>query len=319
MQRAQHFQPGKHAERAVELASGRLGVEMRAHRDRRRRGVLALAAREHGADLVHRDGAAERLALLAEPVAHAPVLVGQGQPANAAFRRAADLGRVHQRVPEPLRIDLQIGDHGVTSARATPRGALDGAPGRVGHMGRGKRRPRDIAAIAGRGAHLARPPGELAVGDGRDRRAVADAAFEHVVFDPADLVLRRDRLGRRRVEDHEVRVRADRDRALARIDVEDAGDVGRGHGDELLARQPAGGHARAPEHRHAVLQSARTVRDDAEIIAPEALLRVGEGAVVGRDHLQRAALQSGPERLLVRLGRGTAATSRAAPRGPSRR
>ncbi len=124
VQRAQHLQPGEHAERAVELAAGRLGVEMRAHRDRRRGGVLALAAREHGADLVHRDGAAERLALLAEPVAHALVLIGQGQPANAAFRRAADLGRVHQRVPEPLRIDLQIGDHGVTSARATPRGAL---------------------------------------------------------------------------------------------------------------------------------------------------------------------------------------------------
>jgi hypothetical protein len=70
--------------------------------------VLARPAREHGADFVDRDSAAERLALRLEPVAHLAVEIGQRQAANAAFRRRADLRGVHQRVPEPLAVDLQV-------------------------------------------------------------------------------------------------------------------------------------------------------------------------------------------------------------------
>ena len=67
---------------------------------------------EHVADLVDRDRAAKRLALRLEPVAHLPIEVGQGEPADAALGRAADLRCFHQRVPQPLRVDGEIGEHG---------------------------------------------------------------------------------------------------------------------------------------------------------------------------------------------------------------
>ena len=62
-----------------------------------------------------------------------------------------------------------------------------------------------------------------------------------------------------------VGIGADGDGALARIDVEDAGDIGRGHRDELLLGQPAGIDARRPQHGHAVLEPAGAVRDLAEV------------------------------------------------------
>jgi hypothetical protein len=108
VERAHGFQRAEDAERAVEFAAGRLGVEMRAHGDRRKILVLARAAREHGADFVDRDSAAERLALRLEPVAHLAVEIGQRQAANTTFRRRADLCGVHQRVPKPLAVDLQV-------------------------------------------------------------------------------------------------------------------------------------------------------------------------------------------------------------------
>ena len=64
-----------------------------------------------------------------------------------------------------------------------------------------------------------------------------------------------------RIPDHEIGVGADRDRALARIDVEDAGDVGRGHRDEFFLGQPPGIDARGPQHRQAVLEPAGAVRE----------------------------------------------------------
>ena len=81
---------------------------MRAHGDRRQRWVLARPAREHIAHVVDRDGAAERLALRLEPIAHLSVEVGQSQAANAAFRRRADLRGLHQAIPKPLGVDLEV-------------------------------------------------------------------------------------------------------------------------------------------------------------------------------------------------------------------
>ena len=60
--RAQRFQRGQHAKRAVEFAAGRLRVEMAAHGDRRHVVALAGTAREHRAHVVDGDRAAERLA-----------------------------------------------------------------------------------------------------------------------------------------------------------------------------------------------------------------------------------------------------------------
>jgi hypothetical protein len=106
-QRAQRFERTEHAEHAVELAAGRLGIEVAPHRDRRDV-VLARTAREHRAHVVDRHGAAERLAARLEPVAHLTVEIGQRQTADAALRRAADSGCLHQLAPQPLGIDAQV-------------------------------------------------------------------------------------------------------------------------------------------------------------------------------------------------------------------
>ena len=50
VERPHHLQARQHAQHAVELAAGRLGVEMRADIDRQRLGVRPLAAGEHRAD-----------------------------------------------------------------------------------------------------------------------------------------------------------------------------------------------------------------------------------------------------------------------------
>ena len=105
VQRAQRLQRGQHPERSVELAAGRLGIEVAAHRDRRNADALALPAREHRAHVVHRHGAADLLAARLEPVAHLAVEVGQGEPADAALGGPADRAGLHQVVPQPLGID----------------------------------------------------------------------------------------------------------------------------------------------------------------------------------------------------------------------
>ena len=104
VQRAERFEPGEHAKRPVEFAAGRLGVEMRADRDRQQFRVFAGAGGEHVADLIDRDRAAERLALRFEPIAHLAVEIGQSEAADAALRRCADPRGLHQRVPKPLRV-----------------------------------------------------------------------------------------------------------------------------------------------------------------------------------------------------------------------
>jgi hypothetical protein len=108
VERPHGLKRAEHAERAVELAPGRLRVEMRAHRDWRETIVPSRPPREHVADFVDRDSAAERLALRLEPIADPAIEVSQRQPADAALWRAANLRRLHQRVPKPLGINLQI-------------------------------------------------------------------------------------------------------------------------------------------------------------------------------------------------------------------
>ena len=68
------------------------------------------------------------------------------------------------------------------------------------------------------------------------RQALHFDAFEHVVVDDRDLLVGADRLRRLRVPDDDVGVGAGQDRALARIEIENARDVGRGHGDEFVRR-----------------------------------------------------------------------------------
>ena len=67
----------------------------------------------------------------------------------------------------------------------------------------------------------------------------------------------------------EVGVAADGNRALARVDVEDLGGVGRGDGDEFVHGQAAGAHPLGPQNRHAVFEAAGAVRDLGEVAEPE--------------------------------------------------
>jgi hypothetical protein len=90
-----------------------------------------------------------------------------------------------------------------------------------------------VFAGAGFGAQIAIKPGDLA---GRKRGAWQPGtgeAFEDVVVDAADLFIGGNGLGGPRIEDHEIGVGTNRDRALARIDVEDARNIRRLDGVEI--------------------------------------------------------------------------------------
>ena len=115
---AQRLERGEHAQHAVEFPPRRLGVEMAAERDRRHVG-LPRPPREHRAHVIDGDGAAELLRARLEPVAHLTVEIAQREPADAAFRRAADRGGLHQLAPQPLAVDFQI-LHACKPLRSSP-------------------------------------------------------------------------------------------------------------------------------------------------------------------------------------------------------
>ena len=108
VERTHDLERAEHSERAVELAAGRLGVEMAAHHHGGERIVRAGAAREHVAHLVDRDRAAGGLAPFPEQLARLTVEIGQRQALNAALRRGADFRHFHERIPEPSPVDAHI-------------------------------------------------------------------------------------------------------------------------------------------------------------------------------------------------------------------
>ena len=124
----QRLERAEHAQYAVEFAACRLGVEVAPHRDRRHV-LLSRPAREHRPHVVDRHPAAEAFGARLEPVAHLAVEVGQGQPADAAFRGRADRGGFHQLAPQALCVDVQI-FHDRTLARTShpPRRAPNQMP-----------------------------------------------------------------------------------------------------------------------------------------------------------------------------------------------
>ena len=93
----------------------------------------------------------------------------------------------------------------------------------------------------------------------------------------------------------------DRDAALARVEVEDSGGVGRGDRHPLAGRQAAAIDAGVPEDGHAFLDAAGAVRNLGEVIGTHRLLRSTEGAVVGRRRVQLAGLQAAPQGFLMVL------------------
>lgn len=111
VQGAQHFQAGKHAVDAIELAAGWLRVAMGAGQYRGQVVMAASAAGEDIAHGVHTNATAGRCAPGHEQVTPAPVLVGQGQARHATLGRATDLRHFHQRVPQALAVDPRQGAH----------------------------------------------------------------------------------------------------------------------------------------------------------------------------------------------------------------
>ncbi|MNF89318.1 hypothetical protein D3C84_718360 [compost metagenome] len=109
VERAHHFQARQHAEAAVELAAGGLGVDVAAGHHRRQ---LRVAPSAPGKDIAHpidADAAPGLLGPLHEQIAGLSVEVGQRQPADPALDRSAEAGQVHQRRPQAVTVDVPLG------------------------------------------------------------------------------------------------------------------------------------------------------------------------------------------------------------------
>ena len=110
VERAHDLQPGQHTVVAIELAAGRLCVDVAAGDDRWQCVVAAGAAHEAVADLV--DG--HRHAGLARPACHQvatlPVQVGQRQATHAPLGRGTNLSQLHQRIPQAGAVDAKLVD-----------------------------------------------------------------------------------------------------------------------------------------------------------------------------------------------------------------
>src|SRR5262245_13668712 len=97
---------------------------MAASDDGRQSIVLPRPARKDVADAVDRDGTARLLAPADEQVTGLAIELGERQSAHAALWRSADLGKLHQRIPEPVRVDRE-GRHGYLRDRS-PRTRVPG-------------------------------------------------------------------------------------------------------------------------------------------------------------------------------------------------
>src|SRR6202021_3962902 len=95
-------------------------------------------------------------------------------------------------------------------------------PGAVGDMNGGEGRSRDELSVSLLGPQLALPPRDPAARQREARHPGAGNALEYVVVDAAQLRPGGDGFGRGRIPHHEIGVRSDGDRSLARIDVENA-------------------------------------------------------------------------------------------------
>ncbi len=108
------FERRQHARGAVELAAGRLAVEMAAEQNGRRR---AIAAGKDEKQVAGRIGRSRQAGIL-RPADHATpgfdLAVAERLAVDAAGRRGADLGERHQPRPQTIGVD-QRPTHRVTS------------------------------------------------------------------------------------------------------------------------------------------------------------------------------------------------------------
>lgn len=108
VERPHDFETAQHAEHAIVFPARRLRVEMRAHINRQRVGIGALAPGEHVAHRIKAHRAARRLAPGLEQRAALRVVIGQRLAVVAACDTRADLRHLHDAVPETVAIDPEV-------------------------------------------------------------------------------------------------------------------------------------------------------------------------------------------------------------------
>jgi hypothetical protein len=134
------------------------------------------------------------------------------------------------------------------------------------------------------------------------RRTGHLGALVEVVVDPRLLGVGGDRDAPLRVEDDDVGVGADGERALPRIEAEQLRGIRRQELDHAVERDPSRSRAELVDHLQSVLEAGPAVRDLREVVLAECLLAVPEEcAVVCGDRRQRVGANRVPENVLVLL------------------
>ena len=113
---AHHFQACHHAVVAIELATRGLGVNMAARGHGAGLWVGACATAKYIANGIDAHFQTCILEPLHDQIAAAPVFIGQGDAADAAFGGGANLAQVHQRLPQAFAINAQVFNGGVHDA-----------------------------------------------------------------------------------------------------------------------------------------------------------------------------------------------------------
>ena len=157
VKRAHNFQTAEHAEDPIELATRGLRIQMTAKSYGRDIASLTRPDSKHVADLIDQDGAAECLALAAEPVPHPAIMIGQRKTADAALFRATDPRCLQKAVPEALRVYGKI-LHRVISASRSGEQERPGSDARAMKGGVSALRPLEQRSLS-RGAALRQTAG----------------------------------------------------------------------------------------------------------------------------------------------------------------
>ena len=110
--RLKRLESGQHAEGAVELAAGRLGIQMGAGDDGGKGFVGTRTVDEQVADRVGFDGKPQFLRPAGQKAARLGIALGQCRTIDAAIRQGADLRHGHMALPEASLIDGNEGGHG---------------------------------------------------------------------------------------------------------------------------------------------------------------------------------------------------------------
>src|SRR6266403_2925249 len=159
-----------------------------------------------------------------------------------------------------------------------------------------------VTSAAGLAHELALPGHDLAAGEGQHRHAAQLEAVERIVAGPRVEPPLVDHATARRIEEDHVGVAAPRDRAILRIEPEDARRVGRERGHEGLHRDAGAADPFRVDHRHLGLEPGHPVRHPGEILGPRRLLLDRPRGIVAADRLDVARAQALPEGGLIARG-----------------